>query len=418
MMKVKKNRLSGMEYDEVSHVDVGANQHAKVAIFKRDTRTSSTNRKAHTLDSGEVSTNRKESRHMATEVVEKRKGRRECAECGSEVPSGDSMCPECDSTDIKKSIIIVRKEVSDDISEEEHDDALEALDDEDEDDDDIEDDEEDDDEEEEDDEEPVVEKSFTDAESASVAIDALSIATEFATKIAKAFKGGVTKDTPVQYESLMTELNDVMDGASQGWLAKSFETGEISKKAGVVRQQITDIIKNATEGGVMPQHTRPAALDTLALPAEVTEYIAGLEEGSGIEKNDIFKGLSPEVVEIVKKAQETNEAAEVAKWEGIAKKFDAVPGDKAELAKSLRALHATDETAYDALVKSLEGANEAAKRGDITKSWGAAGGGEPTDVISKRKQSAQKLVETGQFPTVEQAEIHLLSQNPSEYGQN
>lgn len=361
---------------------------------------------------------------MTTEVVEKRAGKRECAECGASVSKGMSECPECGSDSITKSIIIVRKEVTDEsVTDEEVGDALEAVEDDDSDDDEedgeeVEDDEEDDSTDEEDEEEePVVEKSFTDSESALIAVDALTIATKFADKIAKAF---VSKNVTAEYESVMTELNEDMDEAAAGWLAKSFSTdgNEISKKAGVVRQQITDIIKHAQEGGVMTQRTRPASLDGLELPAEVAEYVSGLEEDAGIQKNDIFKGLTPEATEIVKNAQTLIEEREQEKWLEVAKKFDAVPGDRAELAKSLRTLHSTDPKAYDALVKSLEGANEAAKRGDITKVYGLPGGGEPTSVIEKRKNEAQKLVESGEFPTIEQAEVHLLGLNPSEYGQS
>lgn len=423
-MKVKKNRLSDMDYDEVSLVDVGAGEGANVVLFKRDTQAGE-----DFLDDESVSSDeepvRKESRLMATEVLEKRAGKRECAECGTEVSKGDTECPDCGSDSIMKSIIIVRKEVTDEsVSDEELDDALEAVEDEDgEEEDDQEDDTDDEEESDEvvesDESDEPVEKKFTSAESAAVSVGALAVATEYAVKIAKAFEGGVSTKTPVQYESIMTEFNAAMDEAAQGWLAKSLETSsEISKKAGEVQSQITTIIKHATEGGAMPQINRPATLDGLDLPTDVAEYVSGLEAAAGIEKKDIYAGLDPEVAQIVRKSAEIVEESEQQKWLGIAKSFDAVPGDKAELAKSLRTLHSTDKTAYDALVKSLEGANEAAKRGDITKSWGAPGGGEPSDVIEKRRTTAKSLVESGQFPTIEQAEVHLLSANPSEYGQN
>lgn len=410
-MKVKKNRLSDMDYDEVSLVDVGAGEGAHVTLFKRDTQEDSENPEEDSVSSDGEAIG-KGSLSMATEVVEKRAGKRECAECGSAVPKDEMECPDCGSSSIKKSIIIVRKEVTDEsVSDEELGDALEAVEDEDEEDPEVEDDEEDDEE-----EEPVVEKSFTDAESMSVSIDALSIAADLAQEIAKAFQGGITKDTPAQYESAMTKFNEVMDEAAEGWLAKSLTDGtEIRKKAGVVRQQITDIIKQATEGGVMTTRTRPASLDGLELPAEVAEYVSGLEEDAGIQKNDIYKGLSPEVVEVVKNAERIVEENETAKWLDVAKKFDRVPGDKAELAKSLRVLHNTDKPAYDALVKSLEGANEAAKSGDITKSYGLPGGGEPSSAVEKRRNEAKEMVEKGLYPTIEQAEVALLRANPQTY---
>jgi hypothetical protein len=168
----------------------------------------------------------------------------------------------------------------------------------------------------------------------------------------------------------------------------------------------------------MPKQSRPTALDSLELPDDVSAYISGLEEGAGIEKSDIFKGLTPEAAEIVKSAQELVEENEQKKFKEKAESFTHLPGDRDELAKSLRAMHSIDPEGYDTLVKSLDAANEAAKSGDITKAIGRPGGGEPTSAIEKRKTQAQKMVENGEFPTVEQAEVALLSNNPSEYGQN
>lgn len=416
MKTLRKHRLTGMEYDEVSLVDNGANQDAHVVLFKRDTQAGSTNSGRKPLSSGEDRPNRKESRPMTTSVVEKTKAGRVCADCGTDMGPGESACSDCGSTDVKKSIIIVRKEISDE-NEELDPDVQGVLDE-------IKDDEEEDgekgEEDEDDGEVEVTAKSFTPEQTATVSVEALSIATDLASKITKVFESGVSKTSPAEYEEAMVDFNTSMDKAVEGWLAKTFVAdSEISKKAGVVRTQITEIIKNATEGGVMPQHTRPSALDALDLPADVAEYISGLEENAGVQKNDdIYKGLSPEVTEIVKNAERIIEEQESEKWLGVAKSFDAVPGDKVELAKSLRTLHDSDPDAYENLRKSLVAANTAAKSGGITKQFGQSGGGEPTSVIEKRKTEAQELVTKGQFATVEQAEVHLMSTNPSEYVEN
>ncbi len=435
-MSVAKNRLSGMRYDEVSLVDGGANQDSHVALFKRDTPAGTRNSADSSLSSGKERPIRKERRLMATEVIEKRKGGLTCGDCGNDIAPNEASCPDCGSSHIKKSIVIVRKEISEvdetdsdqsgdtDLTEEELQAIADSLDEETDDDDD-ESDESDINNDEDDDNtgadfnsktEPTVAKSLTPSEQGTIAVEALSLAADLATNIAKMFDSGVTKSTSGEYEELMTDFNAAIDDSFSSWVGKGF-TGdrEISKKAGVVRQQITEIIKSASEGGNMPEITRPAALDGLDLPADVAGYVDTLEKAAGVEKVDIFKGLSPEVTEIVKQAQKTNENALVAKWNDVAEKFDAVPGDKVELAKSLRALHTADPAGYEALVKSLEGANAAAKSADITKSWGKPGGGESTSDIEKRESEARELVEKGQYPTIEQAQVALMALNPKSY---
>lgn len=373
---------------------------------------------------------------MAVEVVEKRKGSRSCNDCGAKCGPGDTSCPECGSGSIKKSVVIVRKETSvePEVTDELIAEIEEALEDEDSDDEDeVVDEEEsdDDDEYEEVDEvsdedeppadEPPVEKSFSDQDKALVQVEAFSLANEFAEKVSKAVLG----ENPVaDYETVMNDFNNVLDEASKSWIEQSSpvtkSAGDIHQKADVVRQKITNIIKSATEGGVMPKNTRPSALDGIELPDDVQAYIASLEESAGVSKadDDIYKGLTPEVAEIVKKSEAIIEEREQEKWLGIAKSFEYIPGDKDDLAKSLRALSNADPDAYENLKKSLDAANEAAKNSDITKSFGKPGGGEPTSVVEKRRASAKSLVEAGQFQTVEQAEVHLLTLNPSEYGQN
>jgi len=400
---------------------------------------------------------------MTVGVVEKRKVNRTCADCGeTDLPATVEKCA-CGSTEIKKSIIIVRKEEAD-AGEELPSETDENTDDEDLEDEEVE--EDDDEENEEEEEAPVTKKAkkksapvmdnedqadsgedddededdpdgdgdddttaagdtdhdfFTTSGKKRksplkkslvpvMSIEALGLTTQLAEGIAKAVTG---KDAANKYEELMTEFNTVMDAAAERWLSGSTVTKAKNRDSqiSVIKRHIDNVVKAATEGKVMPKATRPKALDELELPEEVVSYISSLE-GEGVEKrDDIYKGLTPEAANIVKRSEALIEENEVAKWDGIAKSYKHFPGNKAELAVTLRSLSESNPTAFETLKKTLDAAEYNLSQSNLFKSFGQPGGGEPTDEVTKRRNAAQEMVSKGEYKTIEQAEVALMEQN-------
>lgn len=332
---------------------------------------------------------------MTVQVIEKRKGATVCGGCGDELTdevakSQDFKCSKCGSEDVKKSIILVRKAVGD--TEEEAEDALDdveveeeedELDDDDEvDDDDLDDDDEEEEEEEEDDEEdeeddeeddedddappPGVKKSYTPLRAAEV----LNLSTALAEDIVKVLNG------EADYESVMVEFNDVMDAAAESWLSGA----NVSKSS-------------------LGSHR-----------ALITERVNGIMGTKKIKKShdDPYAGLPAEVRKSLENADKIVEERETEKWLEVAKGYSHFPGDKVELAKSLRTLHETDEDAYKVMKATLDAGQHNLEQGDIFKRFGENGEGE-TDEVKKRRSAAQELVSKGEFKTIEQAEVHLMN---------
>lgn len=364
---------------------------------------------------------------MPVEIVEARKGIRSCGDCQNRLDASATSCT-CGSSNIKKSIVLVRKATGDDdeelpdLSDLDLDEEVEGEEEENEEEDDDEEDEneedgegeeeegEDDDEEEED--PPVVKSLSADAQHL-VALETLNIATSLAEKIAKVFSGS-PEEIEKNYEDTMTELNSVMDTAAEKWMSGSTisKAAEVESQVALIKKRVNTLI--AKDGEMPKKVERPAALDGLELPEEVKNYITSLESSDGnVTKSesgeeDIYKGLTPAAAEIVRKAAETNERAEQEKYMSIAKSLKYVPGDRDELAKSLRKAAEESPEAYETLKKSLEASNELLSESDVFKQHGLPGGGEPTDAISKRRAQAKELVEKGEYPTIEQAEVSLM----------
>lgn len=357
------------------------------------------------------------------EVIEKKKGTLTCGSCGSNLAAGTTKCQNCGSTNIKKGLIVVRKasaDVADDVDLEEFVDGIDEggeedeLEDEAEDEDELVDEDEGEEEYEDDEEGTLVDEDELAPLSAVgkrvAAVEVLNLGTALAENICKVFDVDHLQ-APNEYERVMTEFNAVIDNAAASWL-----TGATVSKADTVDGQVTLIqerIGNITkkEGNAMPDVKRPNNLDEIELPDDVKAYINGLEGAAGIEKRDpeeIYKGLDPSVVETIKKSAEIVEQNEANKYLEIAKGFKHLPGDKSELAVSLRKTAAIGDGPYKTLIDTLTAANENLKQSDVFKQYGAPGGGEPADEISKRDREADELVKKGAFPTKEQALVSLM----------
>lgn len=346
------------------------------------------------------------------EILEKKRIIRTCGECGEEVAKGLDACPSDGNTKIKKSLVLVRKETVDedeedldlDDLEDEADEDEEDLDDEDEEEDDE--DEEEDDDEDEDDESEDEPEPLTSVGKRAMTVEVMNLSTALASKISKIFKSSNLRGAEKAYEDVMTEFNGVMDAATQSYLsgASISKSDEVDKQTTLIRKRVSRIIK--AEGGTMPKKQRPEGVDFDKLPDELKSYISDLEGTDEVEKADIFKGLTPEAAAIVKRAAETNEKNTAQEFLDLAKSFDHVPGDKTELAKSLRHLSETDPKAFETMKNTLTASNENLKQGDIFKSYGSRGQGDPNE--DPKMKEARELVSKGTYPTVEQALVAVM----------
>jgi len=347
---------------------------------------------------------------MAVEIVSKTKKGLACADCGASLTSGEA-CEEHPDAEVKKSLVIVRKAVGD--NDDDLDAALEVEDevdddDEEDDDDEIDDelDEDDEDDEDEEDEDEVVdedEKELATVGKSVVGLEALNIATAFVSDVVKCFKGG--KFDSDKYEETMTEFNNVFDAAADTWSSGS-AVSKSSKKShlGAIAKRVTAITKE--EGKKMP---RPKTLKFDELPDDVKDYISTLE-GDDVEKSQKITKRADLPADVRKSLEEADKIVErdkVSHWEGIAKGYTHFPGDKQELAKTLRALSESNPKAFEEMQKTLDAAQENLKQSDIFKSHGLPGGGNP-DADPKKSEIEELIKKSNGELTYEQAAVQLM----------
>jgi hypothetical protein len=352
---------------------------------------------------------------MATEVLRKKRIARVCGDCGEEIAKGVEACEtdDCETTTIKKSLVIVTKATGDEDDDDldlenaavedltDEDDADDDDDSDDDSDDDADDDSDDDDE----DDEEVTPEPLTEVGKRVMAVEALNLSTSLAEKIQKIFGGAKISKAPAAYEKAMEEFNGVMDAAADTWLtgASVSKTSESKAQVALITKRVHKIMK----GVAMPTKKRPDGLKIDELPDEVKAYISSLEGGDD-DANDvekIYKGLSPEAAKIVKDSAALIEKNTASKFMDIAKKFTQLPGERDELAKSLRKLAETDTAAYDTMINTLTAANENLEQAGIFKSYGRPGTDETETDISKK---AKEAVAKGDYDTIEQAEVALM----------
>lgn len=224
------------------------------------------------------------------------------------------------------------------------------------------------------------------ADSSLVGLDALALSSALVNQVQEIFstETDVAKRDSA-YENVMLAFNRAMDTAAGSWA-----TGEsISKRddAEAVSVAVDAISETYTN---------------------VVESVGGTAVSKKDDKVDIYKGLTPEAAEIVRKSAEVIEANEVAKWEGIAKNYVNVPGDKSALAKALRVLHDTDPEQYEVVKQHLEAANNGLHDSEVFKSFGRPG-------VETDTSEAQALVSKGEAKTIEEAELILMERNPGKY---
>lgn len=371
---------------------------------------------------------------MAVGVVTKKKSFRECGDCGSDMAAGVDTCT-CGSSNVKKGLYIIRKaegddnddieaeldeldEELDDLENEDEDeeDDTDSEDDEEEDDDELED-EADEDESEDEDEESEDDEAvapLTTVGKRRMALEAVNLSTALAEEIVKVFSGKKTDGRRQSYEDVMTQFNTVFDSAAEAWFGGKTVSKSTQGKAQttLVRKRVEEILK---EGGAMPKskkRERPGTIKFDELPDDVKQYISSLEGGDDedVEKADIYKGLSPQAAEIVKRSGEIIERDTAKKYMDIAKSLTHVPGERDKLAKALRTAAETSSEDYDTLLASLRASNEVMKSSGIFTTHGSSGDGQSSEVKkhNDRIAKAKELVKAGQFTDEESAYVSLM----------
>lgn len=181
--------------------------------------------------------------------------------------------------------------------------------------------------------------------------------------------------------------------------------------------------------------------DATELPAEVFEYIEALEAANAeltdqIEKmaqeeasaqEDILKSADPQIVAIVKAAEERAAAAEqIAKSERdfrLQREFVSkaagmphVAGDAEAFGTVLKTVaEAVDANTFDALMSALTSANESIDSGNLFAELGKSSSFDNDGPSSEINKAAARLIEENPSLTREMAVAKAVEANPSLY---
>lgn len=185
--------------------------------------------------------------------------------------------------------------------------------------------------------------------------------------------------------------------------------------------------------------------DVIDLPSEVYEYIEALEAANSelsdqLEKaaaevaaepvdTDILKSADPEIVAIVKAAEDRAVAAEqIAKAERdfrlerefIAKaaELSALPAEAEAFGKVLKSVaEAVDEDTFNTLMTVLTAANEGISTGNLFAELGKASAFDNDGPTSEINKAAARLIESNPGLSHEQAVAKAVDANPSLYNE-
>jgi hypothetical protein len=355
---------------------------------------------------------------VPVKTVKKAKGTRTCGDCGANLAAGVSKCPNCNSSNIKKTLIVVKKsesvsdtpgveaedpkgfiegegaeeEVEDDDSEEEPPD---------EDEDDSEEDEED---EEDDDDEDEEEDGVTKRVAKSVQPSANNEAAMLTLSMVQGiFKAIGSSDPMGNIDAELTAFNNAMDEAATNWIDGKVVSKALSPerrkqleaKLAMLKSKLADL-----EGGGSDDDD---------------EEDGAMSKRATTKKTDIFKGLTPEAAEIVRKSQELIEKNTEGEFHNLAKSYGM--GDEVELGKALRHLSETNESAFNAVTKTLRSAQEVAKQGAVFTSFGSPAPGS-TDAAGRAQSIAKAFREKDNGLTPEQALAKAYEENPALYDEH
>jgi hypothetical protein len=375
---------------------------------------------------------------MPIRTIKKAKSTKTCAKCKGNVAGSASECQNCGSTTFSKRFLtVVRKseatgedaslsdadletaselsesedveDIEDEDDEDDEDEVLteedfEPADDEDEseeDDEDSEDDSEEDDEDEseeesdeDEEEEPQVTKRVVrrsrvakSATSDEILADIALVALTAVDDISKSLGD---KD---EYEEAMAELNNALDAVfNAGSDGRSISKEDKASKLKRLKAKLASLKAKLSGGGDDD------------------------DDDDDVEKSDgdIYRGLTPQAAEIVRKSQELIEKNTTEQFETIAKSYGELPTSTEDLGKALRFISENDPDAYTTITKALAGAANAVQQSTIFKSFGTPMGGEEhqgqtLEAITKSFQDADSSL------TPEQALVKAMSARPDLY---
>lgn len=184
--------------------------------------------------------------------------------------------------------------------------------------------------------------------------------------------------------------------------------------------------------------------DVIDLPSEVYEYIEALEAANSemsdqLEKfaaeesepvdTDILKSADPQIVAIVKAAEDRAAAAEkIAKAErdfrlerefiGKAAELSALPAEAEAFGKVLKSVaEAVDEATFDTLMTVLTAANEGISTGNLFAELGKASAFDNDGPTGEINKAAARLIEANPGLSHEQAVAKAVDANPSLYNE-
>jgi len=184
--------------------------------------------------------------------------------------------------------------------------------------------------------------------------------------------------------------------------------------------------------------------DVIDLPSEVYEYIEALEAANSemsdqLEKfaaeeseavdTDILKSADPQIVAIVKAAEDRAAAAEkIAKAErdfrlerefiGKAAELSALPAEAEAFGKVLKSVaEAVDEATFDTLMTVLTAANEGISTGNLFAELGKASAFDNDGPTGEINKAAARLIEANPNLSHEQAVAKAVDANPSLYNE-
>jgi hypothetical protein len=449
--------LKDLEYDEVSFVDKGANQDAHVVLFKRDT--SDDEEVSKDIDNGDV--------HQAAPMG----AVKPCAQCGAKLKATQSVCKGCGSPNpmhagVQKVLEDYFEEVAkaskapDDETDAEG--KLDAEDDDESPDEDLEDEEADDNDEFEemlsDGDGPDGEEQDKEGENSYGDDDAAEDEEEDEEDDEKDEDEKPVKKVDT---SVLQEMHD-LSALFTSHLAESIVKGDVDAIANAADQYAAVIAAAAlswTGGNTVSKNDNgredrlrthadtvisitkkqeddmPEGINKSELSPEVRSYIEGLEtqlakKDETNQDEEIFKGMSPQAVEIVKKAQKDAEdtRALLAKrddeqrtvqYVALAKSYNALPQEASTFGLILkRAAAGLPEEDFTELTRVLKAANAQVRANNGILSVIGREGGNFGDINKRLDAKVAELKKSDSKMTHEQAVAKAYDEDPSLYDED
>lgn len=353
---------------------------------------------------------------MPVATVVKKKASKTCMGCNGNVAADVSKCPNCGSSEMKKSLLIIRKAESvpdspgteaPEIQESDLEDAVEQDEegteedddtdsDEEEDDDDSEDEEDDDedDEDEEADDVPQIKKS----QLPTIANETVLLVLTAADAIIKA----ASESNIAKMDEEVTLLTNAFDAALETW-----GKGETITKA------MDPAMRSKLQAKLKSLKAQAAAMQDGSDDDEDDDMSKAVSKKKRvIRKSERFE-LPPEIEKRLAKADELVEKAAVDKYEALAKSLGKTGDEIVSVGKTLRFLEESNPDAFKVVKEQFAAAHEIEKSSSIFTTFGGVGAGATGS--SEAEVIAKNLQEKDSNLTKEQALAKAYAENPALY---